>query len=153
MKHSAEMHRCLRDCDVTAIRKLWRHIAPDMPQPRDDKEALGEIHYARTMVDSMPFKLRAYSHAWLVNNGWPTGLPDHLKPKAQRIYPTIKPAVGIAIGSVSSLVAPAIPIIRGCMENAVMECYADGKIEDALLVRNKMDEAKTSAMRKLFGHV
>jgi hypothetical protein len=151
MKHSAEMHRCLRDCDVAAIRKLWRRVAPDMPQPADDREALRDIHYARTTMSSMPTKLREYSHSWLINNCYPSGLPDKMRPKAERIYPVIKSAVGIAMKATSKDFKAAIPVIRGAMEQAVMDAYEQGRLEDGPFVRERIKEAREYTTRKLFG--
>ncbi len=112
-----------------------------------------DIHFTRAGMRSMPFKLRAYSHAWLINNGWPSALPANMRPGAERVYPVVKAAVGISLNSNSTFIRPAVPIIRRAMENAVMDCHAEGKIEDALLVKDRMNDAKDYTIRKLFGRV
>ena len=38
------------------------------------------IHLARTKSELLRFKLRAYSHAWLIDHGYPSLLPDELRP-------------------------------------------------------------------------
>ncbi len=101
----------------------------------------------------MPFKMRAYSHAWLSNNNWPSALPAFMRPRAERVYPVVKAAVGISLNSNSSLIRSALPIIRRAMEGAVMDCHADGKIDNAPLVKERMNDAKDSTIRKLFGRL
>jgi len=63
---------------------MWAGIFPNEPQPQDDAATLATLHYARTLANSVPFKLRAYSHRWLCERNLPSGLPDALKPKAER---------------------------------------------------------------------
>lgn len=148
-QHFAEMRRCLIDCDVTGARRLWKHVAPGMSQPKSDGEALATIHLARTCADYLPLKLRAYSHRWLVDSGYPSQLPDSLKPKAERLYPQIVDGVGIAVRG-SGVTAPVAGLIRDVMSDAVMECYADKRTEPTF-VRARMMEARNHIMKKLFG--
>lgn len=150
MQHSVEMRRCLIDCDVAAIRKLWQHVSPHLPQPETDADALVSIHFARTMAVFVPFKLRAYSHRWLLDSGYPSGLPDNLKPKAERIFPRIVDAVGISVNTKSDLFKPIRLMVRGAMEDAVMECYADNRKEPEF-VKSRMQEARQKTVRKLLG--
>lgn len=144
--NAAEFRRCLADLDIAGIKRLWKHVSPHLPQPATDHEALATLHMARTGAASVPFKLRAYSHRWLTDNGLPSSLPDPLKPKAERIYPRVAEAVGIAVGFRSALLKPLIPVVRGAMEDAVSEAYADGRTEPAF-VRGRMFEAKDRALR------
>ena len=81
--HAAEARRCIRECDVAQMRKLWQHIAPHLPQPKDDVEALTSMHYARTVAEFVPLNGRAYSHRWLIDNGYPSGLPDRAEAKGR----------------------------------------------------------------------
>jgi len=148
--HSAELRRCLEDCDVSGARALWAYIAPHLPQPASDAETLATIHRARTEASSIPLKLRAYSHRWLEDQGLPSGLPDELKPKAERIYPRIAEAVGISANFRSPILKPAQPIIQGAMGDAVEECFADGQREPAF-VKARLLEAKDYTIKKLFG--
>ncbi len=146
MKHSAEMRRCLVDCDVLGAMKLWKHISPNMPQPKNDAEALIVLHHARTQSKSVPFKLRAYSHRWLTERGVPSGLPDAMRQSAERIYPRVAEAVGIAVKPLSEANIPLASAIERAMSDAVAEAYADGKREPGF-VRKRMDEARTRILR------
>jgi hypothetical protein len=59
MQHTAELRRCLIDCDVPQLRKLWAHVAPNWPQPKTDRDALVALHLARTQTNGIPFRARA----------------------------------------------------------------------------------------------
>ena len=150
MQHSAEMRRCLESCDVAQLRKLWAHIAPNMPQPQTDADALVSLHIARTKASTLAFNSRAYSHRWLTDQGLPSGLPDNLKPKADRLFPRIVEGVGISVNAASALFKPITTIVRGAMEDAVMEAYCDKHTEPEF-VKQRMMEAKEKAVRKLLG--
>jgi hypothetical protein len=143
--HADEMKRCLVDCDVEAIRRLWAHVAPNMPQPEDDNHARATIHHARTQAENIPFKLRAYSHAWLTERGFPSALPDHMRPRAQRMYPVIVDAVGISVGGAAHRRDLQLAV-RGAMSDAVMECYADNN-KDPTFVSARMREARMKVYR------
>ena len=39
MNHAAEFRRCLEDLDVKGIQKLWKHVQPNLPQPKNDRDA------------------------------------------------------------------------------------------------------------------
>ena len=106
------------------------------------------LHHARTQ-SPLDLKLRAYSHRWLLDRGLPSGLPDELKPKAERLYPVKVEAVGISING-GGIFAPVIPLIRGAMEDAVLECFADGHKETEI-VRPRMFEARAKAVKQLLG--
>ena len=153
MTHAAELRRCLEDCDVVAIRRLWVHISPHLPQPKDDDAALVAIHHARTQMTSMSIRLRAYSHRWLLDHGYPSGLPDALKPRAERMYPQIAEGVGICVHT-SRLLRPVGLMIRGAMSDAVMDVYAHECRPDPAFVRARMQEARESvgkAVREMIG--
>lgn len=102
-------------------------------------------------MSSIALKLRAYSHRWLLDNGYPSGLPDDLKPAAERIYPRVAEAVGIAVKGNSELGRAVAPFIRGAMEYAVEDIYADIKSPDPIFVKGRMQEARKGAVRKLLG--
>jgi hypothetical protein len=152
MQHSDEFRRCLEALDVAAQRKLWRHVSPHLAQPKNDAEALVTIHHARTQAASIPLKLRAYSHRWLCDHGYPSGLPDDLKPSAERIYPRVVESVGISVNFGSPVLAPVAAEVRGAMEHAVLDAYADKRTEPAFL-RTRMQEARETTMRKLVGRL
>jgi len=103
------------------------------------------MHMARTSSGTVPVGLRVYSHRWLMERGLPSHLPDDLKPKGDRIYPVKVGAVGIAVGSKYPPVATAV---RGAMEYAVYDCYANGD-EAPEIVKPRMLEAKTRELRGL----
>jgi hypothetical protein len=108
------------------------------------------MHHARTQANSIPLKKRAYSHRWLLDHGFPSGLPDKLKPRAERIYPKIVSAVGIAVKT-NGVFAAAGPLIQEAMEDAVKEAVADGRLEDAEYVKQRIQEARQGAVQKLLG--
>jgi hypothetical protein len=148
MQHQAELRRCLIDCDVAQLRKLWAHIAPQWPQPKTERDMLVALHIARTNTNGIPFRARAYSHRWLIDGGWPSGLPDHLKPKAERIYPRVVGAVGI-----SSMGGPGVKThfnraIEKVMGDAVLETYADGHENQPHIVKARMMEKRAEFKRR-----
>jgi hypothetical protein len=142
--------RCLEDLDVALMRRLWSKFIPHFEQPSSDADALMMMHHARTQAESVSFTNRAYSHSWLRERGFPSGLPDELKPRAERLYPRVVTAVGISVNASSPEFKPAALIIRRSMEDAVNECYADG-VEDPTLVKKRMDEARIKTIDKLYG--
>jgi hypothetical protein len=151
MNASTIMRRALEECDVTSARRLWAVWCPFFPQPKDDAEALVTLHRARTEANSIALELRAYSHRWLVDRGWPSGLPDGLKPKAERMYPQIASAVGIAVKARRPENAAAAVVIRQAMEHAVLEAAADKRLCDDRLVKERITEARIKARKRLFG--
>jgi hypothetical protein len=151
MPYADEFARCLATCDVGGIRRLFKHVRPDLPQPQNDREALFAIHHARTQAATFSLRLRAYSHAWLLDNGYPSGLPDDLKPKAERLYPRFVEGVGIACKGNSEVGRLIAPIIQGAMSDAVMDIYADNRSPDPVLVKSRMMEARTLTVKKLIG--
>lgn len=138
--------QALEECDVALVRKLWAHVSPHLPQPKTDHEALITIHVARTAASTIAFKLRAYSHRWLIDNGYPSQLPDELKPKAERIYPSIADAVGVSVRAGSPERKPLAEAVEKAMSDAVAESYADGK-RDPLIVKERMREARIKILR------
>ena len=145
-----ELRRCLEECDIISIRKLWKYISPNLPQPSTDQDALISIHIARTQSSLIPFKKKAYSHKWLLERNFPSMLPDDLRPKAERMYPRDVEGVGISINTTSSVLRPALSIIRKSMEDAVQECYNDSKT-DVVFVKKRMKEARDRVIKKLLG--
>ena len=107
--------RCLEEVDVAGVRRLWQHVSPHLPQPKDDAEALATIHVARTQSEAIGFRLRAYSHRWLIDRNLPSMLPDIMGPKAERTYPRVVEAVGISVTAVDPAFLPAFvgALIRG----------------------------------------
>lgn len=153
MNHAAEFRLCLERLDVAGARRLWAHAMPHLPQPKTDADAEIVLHHARTQSDAMSLKLRAWSHRWLLERALPSGLPDRLRPSAERLYPRVVSAVGIALGAMSEIARAVRPQVMGAMQDAVRECYADGHQGDHDIVRARILEAKASATRKLLGRV
>ena len=149
---SNEFRRCLEECDTKSFRSISATVSPHLPQPDNDSEALITIHMARTQSESIAFRLRAYSHRWLTDQGLPSQLPDQLKPKAERIYPKIVQAVGISVNMSSPELQPAAKLIEHAMGQAVEDCFANGDT-DPVLVSLRMAEAQKAERKALFGRL
>jgi hypothetical protein len=148
---AAGMRALLEAGDVEALRSAWAQLAPHLPR---HTRAQAEIvmHHARTQCEAVTLPKRAYSHRWLIERDLPSGLPDKLKPSAERLYPKVVTAVGI--GSICSKgrewMQPALGLIRGAMEQAVQECYAEGHTDPGF-VSARMAEARGREQKHLFG--
>lgn len=142
-----ELIDCLERVDIEGMRRLWAKVAPKMAT-HDDAGMVVAIHLARTKSELVRFKLRAYSHAWLIDHGYPSLLPDELRPRAQRLYATTAHAVGIAVKSKYDEVRITV---GGAMQDAVLEAEADGRLTDSPFVKARMMEARRRATKKLFG--
>jgi hypothetical protein len=145
MSIATAVRRCLVDLDVPGIRAIWAKISPHLPQPKTDGEALAALHAARTASESVPLRMRAYSHRWLTERQLPSQLPDRLKPSAEQICPRVATSVGIAVGSPIPVVRDCI---RGAMEYAVHDCYANGDTDPAI-VKPQMMEARRKERKAL----
>lgn len=146
-----EFRNLLEAGDVEGCRRFWRKHAPNMPQPESSQAAEIVMHIARTEAASVKFECRAWSHAWLMERGLPSRLPDQLKPAAQRIYPVKAVAVGISVQFKSPWLKDAGIAVRTAMESAVLEAHADGRLEDSEFVKGRMMHARENEMAKLFG--
>jgi hypothetical protein len=142
------MYRCLRDCDVPAAMALWQHARPDMPQPENTHQALIMIHYARTKMRKLPSKLRFYSHCWLIGEGLPSGLPDNMRSRAERMYPVVANAVGVSSGSGPGSKGPLNFAIEKVMAEAVLEAYADGHSHEPDIVKARILEKRAEFKRR-----
>jgi hypothetical protein len=145
------MQFCMVSLDVKRAREVWKLVAPHLPPIKSDAEMLTTLHLARTQSPFVTDKLRFYSHCWLLERGHPSALPDKLKPAAERMYPRMVRSVGISMNVRSDLFRPIVGQVRGAMEDAVLEVYADGKSEDISLVKRRMSEARKSTVRRLLG--
>jgi hypothetical protein len=150
VNYADDFKRCLEETDIVGIRRLWKHVQPNLPQPANDHDALVSLHMARTQSLSVRFELRAYSHRWLVDHGFPSLMPDNLKPRAERIYSKVVEAVGISVNFSSPLLKPIAEPVRKAMEDAVNDCYANGD-RDPALIRQRMMEARGQVIKKLVG--
>ena len=133
----------LESLDVGLARKIWHHVMPKLPQPASDTEALIVLHAARTAAQTISFKMRAYSHAWLMERGYPSQLPDRLRPSAERMYPITIPAVGIAVYNRT----PVSFAICGAMEDAVR----DEGVKDLSKTKRAILSARRRARKQLLG--
>jgi hypothetical protein len=142
---------CLENGDVDGCRAYFAANTPHLPQADTREQAEIVMHRARTESASISLRARAYSHRWLCERDLPSGLPDALKPAADRLYPERKVSVGISVNFRSPWMKGAEQQVRGAMEDAVLDADAHGRIEDAVFVSSRMTEAKEKAMRALFG--
>jgi hypothetical protein len=133
----------LESLDIDLVRRMWAHVMPHLPQPESDEAALISIHMARTSINFMPFRHRAYSHAWLKERAFPSQLPDALRAPAERLYPSVVAAVGIAVHSRT----PIALEIRRAMSDAVF----DAGVKDSLLTKRAILNARAKARRQLLG--
>ncbi len=92
----------LTKLDVKAFHLMWSRVFPHIPPPQNEDGTLIALHQARTMASSIPMSSRLYSHAWLMERGMRSDLPEELRPEKD-IRPTvIVEAVGVAVGTTSS---------------------------------------------------
>lgn len=150
MAHADQFRQALEDGDLDTLRGIWAQIAPLLPQPATDEDAAVVMHRARTEADTVSLRARAYSHRWLEERGLPSGLPDALKPAAERIYPRVVEGVGISVNFRSEWMRPARKLVTKVMSDAVEDCYASKKTEPTF-VRARMQEVKTAELCRLFG--
>lgn len=150
MQHARLFREYLDACDVPGMRRLWAHVAPHLPQPRNDFETMVMIHRARTEARSVPFAMRAYSHQWLLANGMPSGLPNDLKPKAEQIEFTFAYGVGLAVKTASEDPAKQYVTmeLHAAMSAAAAEAISDGRVETPF-IRQRMAEARTKRLNYL----
>lgn len=134
--------------DLEGLIEFWRR-APEHLRPGSRLEAEIMMHHIRTGSRAVRMRCRAWSHRWLVERSLPSGLPDILRPRAERLYP-------VAVGGVLIASAKRTPItlpLRQVMEVVVLEDYADAGRRDPKpdVVRAHMLEARARERRKLLG--
>lgn len=144
---SDHFRRCLEECDIATIRKLWAHVAPGMPPLSTDYNVLSMIHHARTQAESIALDKRAWSHRWLLDHNLPSGLPDALRPRAERIYPRVTSAVGISVNFRSEDMAPLAAELQRAMSTAVEDAYAGHQTEPAF-IKARMAEARAKVLKR-----
>ena len=148
---NAEFAQLLAEGNLDAVLAAWAKLFPGaaLPDRRDHAEIV--LHHARTQARSVPMRARAWSHRWLLERGLPSGLPDHLRPRAERLYPVTREGVGISVIAGSSLFRPIVGAVRSAMEGAVLEVYADHKNPDPNVVRARIREARGREVKRLLG--
>lgn len=146
-EHSGDMLRCIRDLDHETARRLWKLERPNAPQPEGDYQAMMMLHYARTKLASIPERLRLYSHCWLRDAGFPSALPDALRPKAERMYPVGARAVGISSSKLNGTKTPLNYAVQKVMSDAVLETYADGHSHQPQIVKARILEKRRQFLK------
>jgi hypothetical protein len=141
----SEFRLILASLDVQAARRYAARHEAHLPRLGSDFEVLALLHCARTATQTIVPRLRFYSHRWLLDHGLPSQLPDRLRPSAERMYPKIVRAVGVAVGSKHAEVKHAI---TGAMNGAINDCYANGDTDD-LIVSTQMREARARERKAL----
>lgn len=149
MRHE-DFRAALEAGNVRLLRRMWSTWFPHLPQPTTAEQAEAVMHHARTQAETISFKARAWSHRWLTERALPSGLPDRLRPSAERVYSRVVEGVGISVNCRNPILKPAMIEVRKAMENAVADCYASGETDPAI-VRPRMAEAREKTMHSLFG--
>ena len=145
MNFPAALRSILNDLDIPRMRTYASEAEPHMPSLGSDFAVEARMHYARTLTQTIVPRKRFYSHRWLFDHDLPSGLPDRLKPAADRMYPRIVEGVAICCASASSEVALSI---RSAMERVVLESFADDE-RDPGVVRLRMMDARDRERRGL----
>jgi hypothetical protein len=145
-----ELLSCMERGDVAGCIAIWQRVAPHLPVPESDAQAQFVFHRARTETQKLAFRHRAYSHSWLVERGLPSGLPDHLKPKAARMYPRVVEGVGVSVKARNPEFRQLARDCQKAMTNVVEEMYADGAT-DPDLIKTRMHEARKITIRRALG--
>lgn len=141
-----DLRHVLYSLDVAGARRLWCSISP-APQPATDDEILATLHLARTQSRAVRFRQRAYSHYWLLDHGLPSGLPDQLRPRAERLYPVV--VEGVGVGAMIS--RPYSSLLQRAAIDAIQDVYAnEGAHPPVSLVKARIDEARRNERRKLW---
>lgn len=152
MSAQAVIKEVLEKADAAAFRRHWGDIFPHLAGkgPKTDAEAEISLHMARTQSEWLADRKRCYSHAWLIERGLPSQLPDNLKAKADRLYPRVVEGVFISANSNSPLIKPIAKLAQAAMCDAVEDAYANGDTAPTL-VRSRIQEARQRTFRKLLG--
>lgn len=145
-----EFVRLLEAGNVDGIRSAWYRLFPNMPQPETREEAEVGMHLARTQSTAMLNSVRFYSHAWLVERGLPSLLPDDLKPQAEQMHPRIVDLVGVAVMASSEFMKPVAKEVEKAMATAAAEAQHDG-VTDSSVIKAVMGEAKDRTLRQMLG--
>ena len=101
---ASAFHQALVAGDVARCREIWAVVGKHLPQPKNLGEAEVIMHRARTDADNIPLSKRVFSHDWLVERKYRSGLPDELKPKRDQVVPTLLSAVGVSVNSYSNFI-------------------------------------------------
>lgn len=147
---AAAFREALAAGDVAAVMRLHSQALPHLPAPESRDAAEASMHMARTQAEWLHDQKRCYSHAWLTERGFPSQLPDNLKPKAERLFPVIAEGVLVSINTNSPAFKPVAAEAQRAACDAVEDCYANGDTDPAL-VRSRILEARERTFRTLAG--
>lgn len=137
--------------DVQALRDAWTKLTPHLPQPANFEAAEIAMHMARTQAVKVTLRARAYSHRWLLERGFPSQLPDELKPHAEQLYPEVVECVGVFVGTpASDVLKPVAAAVRDAMLDAVQDAQASGE-RSPDVIRARALEARTTTLKTLLG--
>ena len=124
---ASAFHQALVAGDVARCREIWAVVGSHLPQPKNLGEAEVIMHRARTEAKNIPLSKRVYSHDWLVERLYRSGLPDELKPKRDQVVPVLLSAVGVSVNTFSS----SIDRKEECNEIQHVMGQAGGEMIDA----------------------
>lgn len=150
MSAQSEFIAALERGDVREVRRISEALNPHLPRAENDASAEVSMHMARTQVDALPLKTRAYSHRWLTERALPSQLPDDLRPGAERMFPAVAEAVFVSANVHNPALKPAAAIVQRAMCDAVEDAYANGDREPGL-VRRLMHDARRKTWKQLIG--
>jgi hypothetical protein len=155
VKHHQTFKRALQDGDAAVLWGIWAEVMPHLPKPRTLEKATEVMHAARTASDCISDRGRCYSHAWLLDHGLPSQLPERLKAKAEQFYPRQVQAVGLSVNFSRTLrrLFPGLDHeVRTAMNGAVEDLAADGAdLDDKPVVQGLMFERRDRTLKGLLG--
>lgn len=147
---AAAFRTALEAGDLATLCGLWAKASPHLPQPKSEAEAEIVMHRARTESRAVSLRARAWSHRWLTERQLPSGLPDELRPKAERLCPIVVEGVGIAVMARSPLFRSVAAEMQQAMSDAVADAYASGR-KDPAFVSARIKEARERTAKALLG--
>ncbi len=142
-------HNALMAGDAARCRVLWGMVAKHLPQPQSLDEARVIMHRARTEARNIPLSKRVFSHEWLIERKYRSGLPDELKPKRDQVVPVLLSAVGVSVNTFSR----SIDRKEECAEIEHVMGQAGGEMIDAGIfdkarTQKRMWDAKAEWLRR-----
>lgn len=114
------------ELDVKGAHRLWGELFAHLPRAESDHDMLITLHVLRTQDELMIPRQRFYSHRWLEDHGYPSPLPNRLKPAAVRMFPDVRKSVGLAVAGNEG--SEASGAILKQMENAALELDGYGDL-------------------------
>jgi len=142
-------HQALVAGDVARCREIWAVVGSHLPQPNNLGETEVIMHRARTETKNIPLSKRVFSHDWLIERKYLSGLPDRLRPKRDQVVPRLVSAVGVCVSSQSKLIdrKEECKEIEYVMSQAAGEMI-DAGIFDKARTQKRMWDAKDQWIRR-----